>query len=79
METVKENLNSSSKRRDAKQSVQVDPTDDDTDDELNRVFTTDTTYDLMVQLKNLLMMSVAEGWHIFDEEYEQSTVVVLCR
>lgn len=79
VETVKENLNSSSKRRDAKQSVQVDPTDDDTDDELNRVFTTDTTYDLMVQLKNLLMMSVAEGWHIFDEEYEQSTVVVLCR
>lgn len=71
METVKENLNSSSKRRDAKQSVQVDPTDDDTDDELNRVFTTDTTYDLMVQLKNLLMMSVAEGWHIFDEDPQE--------
>lgn len=78
-ETVKDNMNVRGKRRDTKPSVQVEPTDDDTDDELDGMFTTDTTYDLMVQLKNVLMMSVAQGWHIFDEEYDQSAVVALCR
>ena len=66
------------KRRDTKQSVQVEPMDDDTEDELDGVFTTNVTYDLMVQLKNVLMMSVAQGWHIFDGEYDQPIVVVLC-
>jgi hypothetical protein len=69
----------SGKRRDAKQSTQVESTDEDTDDETDRGFTTDITYDLMLQLKNILMMSVAQGWHIFDEEYDQPTIMVLYR
>jgi hypothetical protein len=79
VETVKENVTLRGMRRDGKQPAPVEAMDDDTDDEIDRGFTTDTTYDLMVQLKNVLMMSVAQGWHIFDEEYDQFTTVVLCR
>jgi len=39
----------------------------DSDDEENRDFSTDGTFDLMVQLKDVLTMSIAQGWKIFDD------------
>jgi hypothetical protein len=70
VETVKGTMHLGGKRRDVAPSLHVESTDDDTDDELDRVFSTDTTYDLMVQLKNVLIMSVTQGWHIFDDGYD---------
>jgi len=58
-----------------KQRIQMDATDE----ENGRVFSTDTTYDLMMQLKNLLIMSDVQQWRIFDDECDQSVLVVLCR
>jgi hypothetical protein len=69
VETMKGTMHLGSKRRDVAPSLHVESTDDDTDDELDQVFSTDTTYSLMVQLKNVLVMSVTQGWHIFDDGY----------
>ena len=69
VDTVKNNINIRDKRRNTKQSAHAEQADDDTDDELDQVFVTDATYDLMLQLKDVMMMSVVQGWHIFDEEY----------
>ncbi|PPQ66076.1 hypothetical protein CVT26_010818 [Gymnopilus dilepis] len=40
---------------------------DDSDDESTDIFTTDDTIDLMVQLLDVLTLSIAQGWPIFDE------------
>ncbi|TFK42558.1 hypothetical protein BDQ12DRAFT_676416 [Crucibulum laeve] len=40
---------------------------DDSDEEIDQSFSTDTTFDLMVQLKDVLNISVVQGWHIFDD------------
>lgn len=39
----------------------------DSDDDENRDFSTDDTFDLMIQLKDVLTMSIAQGWKIFDD------------
>jgi len=70
VETVRETMNLRGKQR-----IQMDATDE----ENGRVFSTDTTYDLMMQLKNLLIMSDVQQWRIFDDECDQSVLVVLCR
>lgn len=33
----------------------------------DNMFSTDATFELMVQLKDVLIMSVSQGWRIFDE------------
>ncbi|RDB21389.1 hypothetical protein Hypma_011626 [Hypsizygus marmoreus] len=71
METVKDAVRLRSKRKDAKLSTQTGTTgalDDDSDDDDERVFSTDATYDLMLQLRDVLIMSVDQGWHILDDE-----------
>lgn len=47
---------------------------DDSDDEKDTAFTTDETIDLMIQLKDVLAMSVAQGWQIFDDRYVFHTI-----
>ena len=46
------------------------PTLEDSDEELEdrSTFHTDTTLDLMTQLKDVLAISIAQGWDIFYEE-----------
>ena len=41
----------------------------DSDDEESRDFSTDETFDLMIQLKDVLTMSIAQGWKIFDDGF----------
>ncbi|KAF8163325.1 hypothetical protein B0H34DRAFT_805778 [Crassisporium funariophilum] len=40
---------------------------DDTEDQINRAFSTDDTLELMMQLKDVLTMSVSQGWEIFGD------------
>ena len=44
----------------------------DSDDEESRDFSTDETYDLMIQLEDVLTMSIAQGWRIFDDGFAAS-------
>ena len=41
----------------------------DSDDEESRGFSTDETFDLMLQLKDVLTTSIAQGWKIFDDRF----------
>ncbi|KAK0459777.1 uncharacterized protein EV420DRAFT_1620288 [Desarmillaria tabescens] len=43
------------------------PGDEDENAEVDRDFTPDATFDIMSQLKDVLMISVLRGWQIFDE------------
>lgn len=69
VETVKDAVKSRSKRQERKSRVSesISVPEDDSEDDGEWVFSTDATYDLMLQLKDVLIMSVAQGWHIFDE------------
>lgn len=69
VETVKGAVKSKVKRQEKKPRVSdsMAAPDDDSDDGGEGVFTTDVTYDLMLQLKDVLIMSAAQGWHIFDD------------
>uniref|UniRef100_A0A8H8CNC3 Phorbol-ester/DAG-type domain-containing protein n=1 Tax=Psilocybe cubensis TaxID=181762 RepID=A0A8H8CNC3_PSICU len=40
---------------------------DDSDSENDSTFTTDNTIELMMQLKDVLTMSLSQGWQIFDD------------
>ena len=44
----------------------------DSDDEESRDFTTDETLDLMIQLEEVLTMSIEHGWKIFDDGFAAS-------
>lgn len=70
METVKDAVRTKSKKRDIRSNPQAGLVEEDSDDEGERGFSPDVTYDLMAQLKDLLIMSVAQGWHIFDDGYD---------
>ncbi|KAJ7285806.1 hypothetical protein C8J57DRAFT_1431486 [Mycena rebaudengoi] len=50
----------------------LDPsaTFDDEEDEDDSRFSTDATLELMTQLKDVLIISAAQGWQIFDETYD---------
>jgi hypothetical protein len=41
--------------------------DEGDEDDTDSVFSTDVTYDLMLQLKEVLVISVARGWQIFHD------------
>ncbi|KAJ7109404.1 hypothetical protein C8R44DRAFT_286771 [Mycena epipterygia] len=43
------------------------PLDDEGDDDEGRIFSTDATLELMTQLRDVLIISAAQGWQIFDE------------
>lgn len=40
---------------------------DDSDDESQDIYSTDNSYDLMLQLKDVLSMSFTQGWRIFED------------
>lgn len=42
---------------------------EDSDDEQPEVFSTDDTIDLVMQLEDVLAMSVSQGWQIFDDRF----------
>jgi hypothetical protein len=44
----------------------------DSDDEESRDFSTDETLDLMIQLEEVLTMSIEHGWKIFDDGFAAS-------
>ena len=44
----------------------------DSDDEESRDFSTDETVDLMIQLEDVLIMSIEHGWKIFDDGFAAS-------
>ena len=70
METVKDAVRIGNKKRDAKHPIQRSWVVDDDAGSVSveeSVFSTEETYDLLVQLKDVLLMSVAQGWHIFDD------------
>ncbi|GLB34930.1 putative response to drug [Lyophyllum shimeji] len=67
LETVKDAVKLKKQKQDSKSQTQAGTADDDSDDDGERGYSTDVTYDLMMQLKDLLIMSVAQGWHIFDD------------
>jgi len=47
------------------------PINEDNDDEGNDnvVFSSETTFDLMVQLKEVLLFSASQGWQVFEQGY----------
>ncbi|KAF8077923.1 hypothetical protein FPV67DRAFT_1403007 [Lyophyllum atratum] len=67
LETVKDAVKLKKQKQENKPPTQSGTADADSDDEGEHGFSTDETYDLMIQLKDLLVMSVAQGWHIFDD------------
>lgn len=42
-------------------------TEDDNDEEGQGGYSTDATFDLMTQLRDVLIISVSRGWHIFED------------
>ena len=57
---------SSTPERGRTRRPEADESDDDERDE--DIFYTDETLDLMIQLKDVLAISIAQGWDIFYEE-----------
>lgn len=53
----------------AKVQAQFLPGEEDEEEDRDRVFSTDSTLELMTQLKDVLIISIAQGWLIFDDEY----------
>ncbi|KAJ7685226.1 hypothetical protein DFH06DRAFT_1157872 [Mycena polygramma] len=43
------------------------PADEEDDEDDGGIFSTDTTLELMTQLRDVLIISAAQGWQIFDE------------
>ncbi|KAG6890676.1 hypothetical protein C0995_005048 [Termitomyces sp. Mi166 len=54
-------------RQDDKHQAPTGVGEDDSDEEGERKFSTDATYDLMLQLKDLLRVSMDRNWHILDD------------
>lgn len=42
---------------------------DESDDEIDQDFTTDETFNLLTQLKDVLNLSAAQGWRLFEDEF----------
>ena len=58
------------------QGLSALPVDDIGEDDINsNVFSTDLTLALMLQLREILLISHAQGWHIFDEKVEPYVVL----
>jgi hypothetical protein len=43
------------------------PEPDVEDEETENTFSTDVTFDLLLQLRDVLIVSVAQGWRIFND------------
>jgi hypothetical protein len=50
-------------------SLQRDNSDEE--DETEKIFTTDATFSLMTQLKDVLLISRSQNWQIFHDRYEK--------
>jgi hypothetical protein len=68
VDTVKDAMKSKSSIA-VRSSSQTSTTEDDSDDDIGLVYSTDNTYELMFQLRNVLLVSDSQGWRIFDDEY----------
>ncbi|KAJ7632645.1 hypothetical protein FB45DRAFT_913016 [Roridomyces roridus] len=44
------------------------PVEEDTDEDDGRVFSTESTLELITQLRDVLIISAAQGWQLFDED-----------
>ncbi|KAK2466895.1 hypothetical protein APHAL10511_001153 [Amanita phalloides] len=53
--------------------------EEDSDDDTGHVYSTDNTYDLMLQLRNVLLVSAAQGWKIFDDELDEDSKITYLR
>ncbi|EAU88627.2 hypothetical protein CC1G_12019 [Coprinopsis cinerea okayama7 len=51
----------------------VTAADEDEEEEDPQSFSTEATFDLLLQLKDLLSMSLSQGWHIFEEDQSQDS------
>ncbi|KAH0583846.1 hypothetical protein H2248_009444 [Termitomyces sp. 'cryptogamus'] len=54
-------------KQDGKRQAPMGIGEDDSDEDGEREFSTDATYDLMLQLKDLLSVSMDRNWHILDD------------
>ncbi|KAG6900871.1 hypothetical protein C0993_009989 [Termitomyces sp. T159_Od127] len=61
-------VNPKKMRQDGKHHVPTGVGEDDSDEDGEREFSTDATYDLMLQLKDLLRVSMDWNWHILDDD-----------
>lgn len=68
VETVRGAVKLKSNRGEARTQAQTG--EDDEDEEGDHTFSTDATFELMMQLKEVLIISVAQGWHIFHDGYD---------
>ncbi|KAF5380960.1 hypothetical protein D9615_003973 [Tricholomella constricta] len=69
LETVKDAVKIKKQKQEGRLQTQAGTVEDDSDDDGEHGFSTDATYDLMLQLKDVLIMSVDQGWYIFDENH----------
>jgi hypothetical protein len=68
VETVRGVVKFKNGKRETRSHHPTLPGEDDDDDEgKDNSFTTDATYDLMVKLKDVLVISIAQGWEIFHD------------
>jgi len=70
VETVKAAVRIKGGKRDARGQPPTTQWDDsDEEDETEKKFTTDATFSLMTQLKDVLLISRLQNWHIFYDRY----------
>ncbi|KAG6832130.1 hypothetical protein H0H87_002442 [Tephrocybe sp. NHM501043] len=68
LQTVKGAVNSRKVSQEAKRPTPAGIGEDDSDDDEEHEYSTDVTYSLMLQLKDLLSVSVDQDWHILDDK-----------
>ncbi|KAJ3845083.1 hypothetical protein F5878DRAFT_655339 [Lentinula raphanica] len=61
-------VNRKHSRKEGKAAVYAD---DESEDEDEGVFSTDSTLDLMTRLRDLLLISAKQGWELFDDDSSQ--------
>jgi hypothetical protein len=68
VETVKGAVKFNGRKSEAKTSSPSMLEDHEDEDKIGHIFSTDVTFDLMLQLKDILIVAVAQGWQIFHDE-----------
>ena len=71
LETVKETANVKKLIIESSKSFQSNNEDDEADEDTNGEgsYSTDSVYELLVQLRDLILLSTAQGWHLLDDGY----------
>ena len=64
------------RKREAETRRSTEDLDHESDEEIGG-FTTDVTFDLMNQLKDVLVISALQGWDIFHELYGRCATCVI--